>query len=279
MVFSKNPVDVTRDRKFSAGEVAESLRLAIMAELDAINLYLQLARLVDDERVRRVFEDIAKEEKTHFGEFLTLLKQYDQEQVEQLKAGSTEVSELTGIKLTTNDPSNEQGRVSTTNERGDSQPDVVSSSSLSPEELRYIQDRAREVANNVRRFRKYLTTYEAGPGLDAVPLDEVVLGPPITAARSVIPLKDLSVKFTISQRQIEYARSRGERVYSVTVDQAAIRLGYEEDSTVLNDILSNPRVRTMSITLGMRPSPQSLRYQTPSIHCIVITSPSHTSYS
>lgn len=126
MVFSKNPVDVTRDRKFSAGEVAESLRLAIMAELDAINLYLQLARLVDDERVRRVFEDIAKEEKTHFGEFLTLLKQYDQEQVEQLKAGSTEVSELTGIKLTTNDPSNEQGRVSTTNERGDSQPDVVS---------------------------------------------------------------------------------------------------------------------------------------------------------
>lgn len=100
----------------------------------------------------------------------------------------------------------------------------------------------------MRRFRKYLTTYEAGPGLDAVPLDEVVLGPPITAARSVIPLKDLSVKFTISQRQIEYARSRGERVYSVTVDQAAIRLGYEEDSTVLNDILSNPRVRTMSIT-------------------------------
>ena len=248
MVFSKNPVDVTRDRKFSAGEVAESLRLAIMAELDAINLYLQLARLIDDERVRRVFEDIAKEEKTHFGEFLTLLKQYDPEQVEQLKAGSTEVSELTGIKLTTNDPSNGQGRVGTTNERGDPQPDVVSSSSLSPEELRYIQDRAREVANNVRRFRKYLTTYEAGPGLDAVPLDEVVLGPPITAARSVIPLRELSVKFTISQRQIEYARARGERVYSVTVDQAAVKLGYEEDSTVLNDILSNPRVRTMSIT-------------------------------
>jgi rubrerythrin len=92
MGFSKNPVDIVRDRKLSQGEVADALRLAIMAELDAINLYLQLSRLIDDERVRRVFEDIAKEEKTHFGEFLTLLKSIDPEQVEQLKAGSKEVA-------------------------------------------------------------------------------------------------------------------------------------------------------------------------------------------
>jgi len=39
-VFSKNPVDIVRDRKLSQGE------------LDAINLYLQLSRLIDDERVR-----------------------------------------------------------------------------------------------------------------------------------------------------------------------------------------------------------------------------------
>jgi rubrerythrin len=54
MGFSKNPVDIVRDRKLSQGEVADALRLAIMAELDAINLYLQLSRLIDDERVRRV---------------------------------------------------------------------------------------------------------------------------------------------------------------------------------------------------------------------------------
>ncbi len=248
MVFSKNPVDIIRDRKFSQGEIADSLRLAIMAELDAINLYLQLARLIDDERVRRVFEDIAKEEKTHFGEFLALLKSYDPEQVEQLKAGSSEVSELTGIKAPVNDPGNVQGNVGNANKSSDPPPDVVSSSNLSPEELRYIQDRVREVANNVRRFRKYLTVYEAGSGLDAVPLDEVTVGPLITATRSVIPLKELSVKFSISQRQIEYARARGERVYSVTADQAAIRLSYEEDSTILNEILGNPKVRVMSIT-------------------------------
>lgn len=249
MVFSKNPVDIIRDRKFSQGEIADSLRLAIMAELDAINLYLQLSRLIDDERVKRVFEDIAKEEKTHFGEFLTLLKSYDPEQVEQLKAGSAEVGELTGIKLPANDPNNGQRKSGSTSNANDPPPDVVSSSNLSPEELRYIQDRIREAANGVRRFRKYLTVYEAGPGLDSVPLDEVVIGPPITTTRSVVPLKELSVKFPISQRQVEYARARGgERIYSVTADQAAIKLGYDEDSLILSDILGNPKVKSMGIS-------------------------------
>lgn len=245
MTFSKNPVDIARDKKFSAGEIADSLRLAIMAELDAISLYLQLARLVDDERVRKVFEDIAKEEKTHFGEFLTLLKHYDPEQVKQLEAGSKEVGELVGIKAPMNDSGN--NREGESNARGDPLPDV-NTSSLSPEELRYLQDRVREVSSKARRFRRYLAAYEAGPGLDAVPLEEAAPGPTITSTRSAVPLKELGVKFSISQRQIEYARARGEAVYSTTADRAAIRLAYEEDATILSDILGNPRVKTLGIT-------------------------------
>ena len=42
---------------------------------------------------------LLRRRKTHFGEFLTLLKSIDPEQVEQLKAGSKEVGELTGIKV------------------------------------------------------------------------------------------------------------------------------------------------------------------------------------
>ncbi|WP_069807352.1 family 1 encapsulin nanocompartment shell protein [Vulcanisaeta thermophila] len=239
MVFSKNPAELTREKAFSEAEISDALRLAIMAELDAINLYLQLSRLIKDERVSRVFEDIAKEEKTHFGEFLTLLKAYDKEQTEQLSAGASEVKELTGIHAS--DP-NQVGNVQ------DPPLDVVKSSNLSEDELRYIESRVREIADGVRRFRKYITTYQAGPGLDAVPLEEVSPGPPITASRSVIPLKELSFKFSISQRHVEYARARGERVYSITADHAAIKLAYEEDSTILNDILSNPKVRTLSIT-------------------------------
>ncbi len=98
-MLSKNPLDLPPGRKLTPEEVAEALRLSIIAELDAVNLYLQLARAIDDEKVRRVFEDIANEEKTHVGEFLALLEVLDPRQVEELRKGAQEVKELTGIDL------------------------------------------------------------------------------------------------------------------------------------------------------------------------------------
>jgi len=95
MLLSKNPLELD-GKKFSAEDVVEAVRYAIIAELDAINLYLQFARAIDDERIRRVFEDIAKEEKTHVGEFLSLLKMLDKELAEELEKGEKEVKELIG---------------------------------------------------------------------------------------------------------------------------------------------------------------------------------------
>mgnify|MGYP000450988529 FL=1 len=66
------------------------------AELDAVNLYEQLATATENEDLKKVFMDIAKEEKTHFGEFQALLLKLDEEQVEELKKGREEVEELTG---------------------------------------------------------------------------------------------------------------------------------------------------------------------------------------
>jgi rubrerythrin len=60
--FAKHPLDILREEKFDSLEVADALRLAIIAELDAISLYLQLAKYVDDERVKKVFEDVARGE-------------------------------------------------------------------------------------------------------------------------------------------------------------------------------------------------------------------------
>ncbi|MHC1601161.1 MAG: ferritin family protein [Candidatus Nezhaarchaeales archaeon] len=93
--MSKNPLDLPKDRKFTIDEIIEALRISIIAELDAVNLYLQFARACGDEKVRRVFEDVAKEEKTHVGEFLALLKTLDAEQASQLEAGEKEVKEIT----------------------------------------------------------------------------------------------------------------------------------------------------------------------------------------
>jgi rubrerythrin len=75
----------------------EVLRLAIIAELDAVTLYEQLAATTENKAIREVLLDVAKEEKTHVGEFQTMLLRIDAEQVEELKHGKKEVEEDLGL--------------------------------------------------------------------------------------------------------------------------------------------------------------------------------------
>ena len=63
--------------------------------MDAVNLYEQLAAMTGDENIKKTLLDIAKEEKTHVGEFQALLLKLDQEQVKELEEGKKEVDELT----------------------------------------------------------------------------------------------------------------------------------------------------------------------------------------
>jgi rubrerythrin len=74
----------------------EILRTGIIAELDAINLYEQMAAVTKNNNIKKILLDIAKEEKTHVGEFLTLLLKKDEEQETELEEGKKEVEELTG---------------------------------------------------------------------------------------------------------------------------------------------------------------------------------------
>jgi len=73
----------------------EILRVGMIAELDAVSLYEQMAAMTENESIRKILLDIAKEEKTHVGEFETLLLKLDPEQVEELEKGKKEVQELT----------------------------------------------------------------------------------------------------------------------------------------------------------------------------------------
>lgn len=72
----------------------EILRVAIIAELDAINSYEQLAAATENENIKKVLHDVAKEEKTHVGEFQALLLKEDIEQVEEIEKGKNEAEEI-----------------------------------------------------------------------------------------------------------------------------------------------------------------------------------------
>lgn len=70
------------------------LRTAIVAELDAISLYEQLSENTSNKKLKAVLLDVAKEEKTHVGEFQALLKEIDKEQEEELKKGEKEIKKI-----------------------------------------------------------------------------------------------------------------------------------------------------------------------------------------
>jgi len=90
-MMSKIPLDLERVKKEDLDR--EILRVGIIAELDAINLYEQLAAMTDAKDIKKILLDIAKEEKTHVGEFQTLLLRGDEEQVRELEEGKKEVEE------------------------------------------------------------------------------------------------------------------------------------------------------------------------------------------
>ncbi|MCX7703847.1 MAG: rubrerythrin [Planctomycetota bacterium] len=93
-MLSHIPFDLSKMKKEDLDR--EILRFAIIAELDAINLYEQLASLTTNKKIKKVFLDIAKEEKTHFGEFQTLLLREDEEQVKEIEEAKAEIDELLG---------------------------------------------------------------------------------------------------------------------------------------------------------------------------------------
>lgn len=93
-MLSKIPLNLDKVKKEDIDK--EILRAGIIAELDAINLYEQMAALTANENIRKILLDIAKEEKTHVGEFQALLLREDKEQEKELEEGKKEVKEITG---------------------------------------------------------------------------------------------------------------------------------------------------------------------------------------
>lgn len=91
--MSKIPGDLD---KLTGKELDNAIiRTGEIAELDAVNLYEQMAALTTNKRLKKVILDISKEEKTHIAEFQTLLLENDVEQMKEMEVGKKEVEDLT----------------------------------------------------------------------------------------------------------------------------------------------------------------------------------------
>jgi rubrerythrin len=91
-MLSRIPIKLEKIKKEDLDK--EILRAGMIAELDAINLYEQMTAMTGREDIRKILLDIAKEEKTHVGEFQTMLLELDKEQGRELEEGGEEVREL-----------------------------------------------------------------------------------------------------------------------------------------------------------------------------------------
>lgn len=93
-MMSQLPINLGKVRKEEID--TEILRVGMIAELDAVNLYEQMAAMTENKNIREILLDIAKEEKTHVGEFQAMLLEKDQEQKKELEEGKKEVDEKIG---------------------------------------------------------------------------------------------------------------------------------------------------------------------------------------
>ena len=76
------------------------LRQAIIAELDAVNLYEQMARSAKNSKLKKILLDIAEEEKVHVGELEAMLNECDKEHLPAMKKGKREVKHFTEWLIT-----------------------------------------------------------------------------------------------------------------------------------------------------------------------------------
>lgn len=82
------------DRKLTSGELIRAIRLNIAAEEEAIHLYMAHAEATDHPLAKKVFIDIANEERVHVGEFSRLLQILTGDEDKWLAQGVHEVDEM-----------------------------------------------------------------------------------------------------------------------------------------------------------------------------------------
>ena len=87
-LLASNPA---KDVIYNVDTEKQMVRTAIIAEMDAINLYEQLSNKSKNKKVKKTFLEIAREEKVHVGEFEALIEMLDKEHEPAEEEGKKEV--------------------------------------------------------------------------------------------------------------------------------------------------------------------------------------------
>lgn len=82
------------DRKLTKEELIRAIRLDLAAEEEAVHLYMSHAEATDHPLAKKVFIDIANEERVHAGELSRLLQILTGDEDGYLAQGAQEVDEL-----------------------------------------------------------------------------------------------------------------------------------------------------------------------------------------
>ena len=77
---------------FTPEETVRAIRAALISEEEAISLYTAQAEQIEDPFVKEVLLNVAKEEKVHQGEFITVLRTLGD--WSQIKDGELEVEKI-----------------------------------------------------------------------------------------------------------------------------------------------------------------------------------------
>lgn len=219
-MLAKHPLELDPRKKLTDQEITEAVRLAIIAELDAINLYLQFARSVDDEKTRKVFEDIAREEKTHVGEFLELLKHLDPEQVQEMKKGAEEIHELIGIR---------SGNSDLKSEKNNNETDID----------KLVINEVKRLIDSKRVISKRLPVTVVGRGVDAVSFEKIT----DKHERIIVSLCEISRVFRISQRSIDQYYIGKQMLEMPDAYKATSELVEEEEKNIAQSLISEAGIK------------------------------------
>jgi rubrerythrin len=84
---------VTKKKVLDERELLRAIRMGLAAEEEAVHLYELIADSTKNEKVKRVMQSVADEEKVHVGEFQKLLKDLDPNEEKLLKDGEEEAEE------------------------------------------------------------------------------------------------------------------------------------------------------------------------------------------